>query len=126
MVFWWGKIQFFKIIRLKISKILKFCSLRDVFNFLLTKFQYNHACNLKFSRCSILIILQENKESNSHRLIQKPEVLLQNRNKMKTLWSQSVFYEFHCVITFDKQMLSIWNFLYKLYAGNTTASWRIR
>ena len=41
---------FFKILRSKISKILKFCSLRDFFNFLLAiTFDAFHASKLKFS-----------------------------------------------------------------------------
>ena len=80
-----GKNQFFKILKSKISKILKFCGLREILQ--AKTFDTFHASKLKFSKyiCSILGILQENKESNSHRLIQKPEVLPQNWEKRKIL-----------------------------------------
>ena len=35
------------------------------------------------------------------------------------------FYKFQRVIIIDKQMLSIWIFLHKLYAWNTTTNWTI-
>ena len=59
----------------------------DLFNFLQkTNFDTFMLENLNFLHMFyILGILQENKESNSHRLIQKPYVLHQSWNKMKIL-----------------------------------------
>ena len=53
--------------------------------------------------------LQENKKSNSHRLIQNLKVLPQNWEKLEILQHVTIF---------DRQMLSIWFFWLKFYAGN--------
>ena len=86
MVFWGEKFQFLQnnnVENFKNLEILQFK--RDFFSvFFGDNFWYIHASKLKFS---IPGMPQENKESNSHRLIENPYVLPQNWEKMKILWS---------------------------------------
>ena len=81
LIFQNKKVENFKNLEILQSK-------RDFFNFLQVITFDTFKWQLKiFYICSILGQIQENKESSSNRLIQKPWVLAQNWEKMKILWS---------------------------------------
>ena len=81
LIFQNKKVENFKNLEILQSK-------RDFFNFLQAITFDTFKWKLKiFYICSILGQIQENKESNSNRLTQKPWVLAQNWEKMNILWS---------------------------------------
>ena len=120
MVFWWENIQFFKMIRLK--RDFQFSCSSQVITW------YIHASKLKFSTYveNILGILQENEQSNGHRLIEKRLSFNTKLGKNEKSLTFRVFLTNFTLWKFLINILSIRNLLHKLCAGNTTVMWKIK